>query len=271
MSIGGLRIIDEGDSPDLADMGNAVGGRHKILQALLHSRGRHAEGPGEGGSSEGVGDVMRSSGLNVRDESEFLGRSSALLDERAVDQILVDNTKHGDRRGAEGEANCSAAFDDVGVLDHLECHRVLDVEDHGLLRALEHSCLGGDVRLHRAEMIDVIIGNVQAHRRDGTNGVNEGQLRSTDFNGDHVEIVVHDDIDKRVANIARRGCAVARGAQHRLEHQRRGRLAIRAGDGQPGGSVVGVTQAPREFKLTPHRNTAIKCIDDDGGIRAKTG
>ena len=214
---------------------------------------------------------MRSSGLNVRDESEFLGRSSALLDERAVDQILVDNTKHGDRRGAEGEANCSAAFDDVGVLDHCQRDGILDVEDDGFLRALEDARLRGDVGLHRAEVVNVIIGNVQAHRRDGTDGVNEGQLRCADLDGDDVEFIVHHDINEGVSDVARRGCAVASGAEHRLEHQRGGRLAIGAGDGQPGCSVVGVTQTPGQLKLSPHRDTAIKCIDDDGGVRAKAG
>ena len=191
--------------------------------------------------------------------------------EGTVDEQVVDDAEHRQRRCAEGEPDRAAALDDVGLLDHPQRHGVLDVVDGRLLRALVHARLGRDVGVHRAEVVDVVVGDVEADRRHRAHGVDERQLRRTDLDGDHVELVVHHDVDQGVPDVAGRDGAVAGRAQHRLEHQRRGRLAVRAGDAQPGRGAVGVAQAPGQLQLAPHRDPALERLDDHGRGRPQSG
>ena len=231
--------------------------------------GRDAERARERSGRQRVGHVVRRARAYVVDGAELLRRLVPVRDEGPVDEEVVDHAQHRQRRRTEREADRPAALDDVRLLDHPQRHRVLHVVDDGLLRPLVHPRLRRDVGLHGAEVVDVVVGDVEAHRGDRAHGVDERQLRRADLDGDHVELVMHHDVDERVPDVAGRHGAVARRTQHRLEHQRGRRLAVGARDAQPCGSRVGMAEAPRQLQLPPHRDPSIEGLDDDRGGRAQ--
>ena len=116
-------------------------------------------------------------------------------------------------------------------------------------------------------MVDVVVGDVEAHRRSGLSEWQERQLRRAHLHREDVELVVHDGVDERDADVAGRGGAAARGAQDRLEHERGRRLAVGARDAQPrrrGPGRAGATRA--RARPTPGRRGR-SASDDDAGRR----
>jgi hypothetical protein len=51
-------------------------------------------------------------------------RVATLFDEGPIDQQVVNDAEHRDRRYAQGETDRSGALDDLGLLDHLLGDRI---------------------------------------------------------------------------------------------------------------------------------------------------
>ncbi len=195
----------------------------------------------------------------------------AVVDERPVHEEVVHHTHHRAGGRAQGDADRPAALDDVGLLHEPLGHRVRHVVDRGHLRAGVDPALGRDVRLERAEVVDVVLGDVEAHRGQRAGGQQERQLRRADLDGEHVEpLRVHHRVDERDPDVADGGGPQTGRAQHRLEHERDGGLAVRAGHHEPGRGV-GSAQPPRQLELAPHRDTALLRSQDHGRVRRQPG
>ena len=104
-------------------------------------------------------------------------------------------------------------------------------------------------------MINMIRGEVQADRTEGTHRRDEGQLGCTDLHRHDVDVLMHDHIDQGGPDIARcRDPQIGR-AQHRGKHQGGRGLAVRPRHGKPRRErpvAVRPAQPPGEFQFAPH-------------------
>ena len=178
---------------------------------------------------------------------------------------------------AEGEADGAGALDHVGVDDEALGLRVGDVVDGGALDAFVDAALVGGVVGHRVRAVvpvEVVLGEVEDDRGLGAHRLCVVELEAGQLDGeDVVGLGVHDRLDDRPTDVADRRTAQAGRAQDRVEHLHRGGLAVGAGDGQPGGGVLGIAQPPGELDLAPDRDAAGRGLREQGrgGLPARRG
>jgi hypothetical protein len=158
-----------------------------------------------------------------------------------VDQQVLHDAELTQRRAAEREARA-----DRGPGGQTHRDGVLAVVDGHGARTVDAPLVGG-VGPERAVPVDVVRGDVE---HDG--GVRSDrrapvELEARQLDGEHVLVGQH-GVQQRQPDVARGDGAQAGGAQDRREHAHGRRLAVGAGDGQPGGAA-GRAQPPGELDL----------------------
>ena len=275
--VGGLGVVHPVDAAGLGDGEDAVGAGGEGAQARGHGLGPdggQARPEGEGGSGEGVGDdvggeaVGAAAGSQVGEIVEggdlaalaVAGRVQGAVHEEALDAADLPQG-----RRPQGEADGEAALDDVGVGDHGAGRLVLAVVDGGALGAGVDAGLVSGVGLGAAMPVEMVGGHVEAGRggrREGPGGV---ELEAGQLNGKGVGLPGQDGGDDRVADVADGWRGEPGGGEDGREHADRCRLAIGAGDGQPGDVRAGrgALEAPGELDLGPGLDAGGLCGGED--------
>jgi hypothetical protein len=173
MRIRGLGVVHIRDARNAAHCRDAMRRRNEVAQSVAHRGGGHPERAGKGRRRECVGNVVRRKRVNIGNRPDFLGRVGSIHDESTVDKDVLDHAQHAYRGHPQGEADRAAALHHVRVLDQEPGRIILHVVDRRHLRVMVDPGLGRNVVLERAEVIDVVIRDIQAHRGDRAHGVNE--------------------------------------------------------------------------------------------------
>ncbi|CAB4916816.1 unannotated protein [freshwater metagenome] len=162
MGVRRLGVVDERHALDGGHAGNAVSCRDERAQPVANGGRIHPERASECRRREGVRDIVRGRRIDVVDGREFLGRGCPIRDECSVDEDVLDDAEHRQTGCTEREADRAATLDDIGLLDHGPRAFVLGVVDGRDLGSLVDSRLGRDVVLEASEVVDVVIGDIQA-------------------------------------------------------------------------------------------------------------
>ncbi|MPM47985.1 hypothetical protein SDC9_94706 [bioreactor metagenome] len=132
--------------------------------------------------------------------------------------------------------------------------------------------LVGGVLGHRRVPLEVVLFDVEDGRRVHRQAVRPVQLEAGQFDGEGVvRLGVEHGLHHRLADVAAGDGAQAGGLQHRLEHLGGGRLAVGAGDGQPGRGVLRVLESPGELHLAVDRHPAQRRSGQQRGARLPAG
>ena len=194
----------------------------------------------------------------------------AVLEECTIDEHILDHSHHGESGCAECEADRTASLDHIGLFHHTFGLRILHVVDGRNLGAFVQLGLRCVVGIEAAEVIDVILGEIETDRRVGTQRVRKRHLWCTDFECNHVGTIrIHHRVHNRVPDVPGGDGMPAVSTKNRFEHQRGRGLTVRAGDGEPRNIAVFVAQAPGEFEFTPHAHATCKCCRDQRMRRTK--
>ena len=103
--------------------------------------------------------------------------------------------------------------------------------------------------------VDVVGGDVEARRGPGCERVRPVQLEARQLDGDDVVgLGVHDRLEHRGADVAGAAGSQPGGAQDRGQHLHGRRLAVGAGDGEPGRGALARAQPPGQLDLAPDRD-----------------
>ena len=103
----------------------------------------------------------------------------------------------------------------------------------------------------------MIRGDIEHRSRMQAQAVRPMQLKAGQFDCQYVVVdFVQHRLDDRTPDITDRGGGQAGSSEHGFQHADGGRLAIRAGDRQPGHLPVRQAHPPRQFHLSPNRNAA---------------
>ncbi len=241
-----------------------------------------AEGSGQGGCREDVGDHVRcreSPSRQVGDGRELEGRGRALFEEGPVHQDAVDDPEIARSRHAEVEADRTGALDHFGVFDHAAGGEVGLVVHAGHAGARVDPGLGVAVRVGAAVPFEMVVGEIEAHRRVGRERIGAGlevevpELVAGELDHERVEAAgVAHGIEHRGADVAHGSCAQTRRDQHLGGQARGGGLSVRAGDEHPvGRSPVGsddlVAHAPRQLHVAPQGDALFLRPADQGVVR----
>ena len=149
-----------------------------------------------------------------------------------------------DGRAAEGEAGAArrpgGQAHRLGVLAVVDRHRAGPVD----------AALVGGVRVERAVPVDVVGREVEHDR--GVRGDRRApvELEARQLDGQHV-VAGQDGVEQRQADVAGGHRAQPGGGQHGGQHAHRGRLAVGARHGEPGGRALR-PQPPGELDLADH-------------------
>ena len=200
-------------------------------------------------------------GVTSDDRGQLEGGVATLLDERPVDQQVVDDSQHRQSRGAQGEADGAGTLHHLRVLDHPLGGGVGDVVDAGDLHTLRRSW-----PWRRGSRTAPPCHSKWSGCRFSTTAecmrqrVRPVQLVAGQLDRQHVvRLGVEHRLHHRSADVADRRGPQPGGPQHRLQHLGRGRLAVGAGDAEPGHRPPRPAESPGELRLTPDA--------DPGGCR----
>ena len=122
--------------------------------------------------------------------------------------------------------------------------------------AVQHAGLVAGVGVHRAVPVEVILGDVEHHARLRTQRRRPVQLEARQLDGQQLGGLIQ-DVEHGVADVAAQQRAATGGHQHRVQHRRRGGLAVGAGHHQPAPRrpvAAGIVQPPSQFDVAPDRH-----------------
>jgi hypothetical protein len=186
----------------------------------------------------------------------------ALLDECPVGEHVLDQADHRRCGDAKGESDGPTALEDVGVNDQLLGERIGDVVDAGDLGVVVDPALGLQISLEGAMPVDMVGRDVEAGRGDRRHRPLPMQLEAGQLNGKHVEgLGVQHRFQQGCAHVAGTDRAQPARPQDRSKHVDGRRLAVGAGDREPGGGPGLGPHPPGEFDLSPHRYAVRRRIE----------
>ena len=269
--VGGLRVVDPGDSVVDAHRGDPVPTQVEVAQPLGDRRRRHPQAAGQRGRGQCILDVVRGGRLNVGDAGQREGEVATLGDEGAVDQQIVHHPQHADGRYSQGEADRAGAFDHLGVLDHLLGDRLGHVVDAGMPHVVVNARLVGHVSGHCGVAVaepwpvpfQVVGVDVQHGRRMQLERMRPVQLEAGQFDRQHVigDLVV-ECLDDGAPDVAHRRRPQAARPQHRIQHLGGGGLPVGSGDPEPRHDPVGMHQTPGKLDIAPDRHLTAGGLDE---------
>ena len=202
MGVGRLGVVHVSDTGEIANLGYPMWCRLEVMKASPNRARMHPVGPRKRRCSQRIGDVMRSLGPNIVDARQLEGCISALLEVASIDQHVVHDSEHSDVRNSECETDGPTTLDDVRAFDHSPRDVIVDRIDRGVACVSVNTFLSVHVLLDRTEVVEVIIGDVQAYGRPRAHRCHERKLRRAHFHGNDLDIVVHDHVDERNTDIS---------------------------------------------------------------------
>ena len=154
--------------------------------------------------------------------------------EGTVDQQVLNHADLSQPRCGQGEADGSAALDDVGLADHVLGGGVGEVVDGGEPGAGVDAGLVLGVGLQAPVPVEVVGGQVEAGRGQGRQGPGGVQLEAGQLHGQGVGTAGQHRLNDGGADVAHGRSREPLGLKDRREHADRGGLAVRSGQSQPG-------------------------------------
>ena len=107
VGVGRLGIIHPGDPMAFQHSLDLVRADRDRLQSFADRRRGHAVRAGQRGGCQRVGHIVRRGGTHIADLGEFQRRVPTLLDERSIDQQVIDHAQHRQSRRSQREADRS--------------------------------------------------------------------------------------------------------------------------------------------------------------------
>ncbi len=132
--------------------------------------------------------------------------------------------------------------------------RVVEPDDRD--PAVQRPRLVARVGGHRAVPVEVVLGDVEHHAGLRPQRRRPVQLEARQLDGQQLG-GLDQHVEHRVADVAAQQRAAPGGDQHRVQHRRRGGLAVGAGHHQPAprrAVAAGLVQPPGQFDVAPDRH-----------------
>ena len=173
-----------------------------------------------------------------------------LFAERVVDEHAVAHAQLAPRRLAEPETDPHGRG---GGWQQACRDRVVEPDDGN--PAVQHAGLVARVGVHRAVPVEVVLGDVEHHTGLRAQRRRPVQLEARQLDGQQLGRLIQ-DVEHWVADVAAQQRPAAGGHQHRVQHRRRGGLAVGAGHHKPAPRrpvAAGIVQAPSQFDVAPDR------------------
>jgi hypothetical protein len=255
--VGRLGVVDPADAVEERHLGDPVPLGAEGPKSVTHGQRAHSVGAGESSRRQGVGDGVRRYGrggaAQVVDRAQLGGGPFPLVDEGPVGQDVVDDPDHRGCRYAARETDRSAALHDVGVHDELLGLEICDVVHARDVGVVVDPPLGPEVLGVGAVPVEVVGRDVEDGGCHGGDGALPVELEAGQLDGEHVvRLRVQDRLEDGCADVAGARRPQAGSAQDRGEHVDGGRLAVRAGDREPGRRTFSGPHAPGQLHLSPH-------------------
>ena len=246
--VGRLRVVDPPDPAGLGHHGPAVRAGGDRAQTGGDRLGRHPVRAGQGGRGQGVQLPGRAGRGDVGDRRERHG-----VGERPVHEVPVDDPQLARAGLAAGEADVARRRRGDQQRGGLA---VVEARDRDV--TAQHPGLRGAVGGHRAVPVEVVLGEVEHRPGEGAHRRRPLELEARQLHRQH-PVARAQRVHDGQPDVAAGDGVLPRRAQDRLEHRRRGGLAVGAGDREPARRPVRadrrvVAQPPGELRLADHRH-----------------
>ena len=241
--VGRLGVVDPGHAvrprrPGRAGAGRGGRPRSPFRTAIGGTPCARASAAAARAFATTCGARTRASPGDVVQRGELGGRRPALLHERPVGEHLVDEPDHRHAGMPRVKPIARQPSIDVGVAHELLGDRVGDVVDAGDLGVLVDPALVAGVASRLPCQSRWSGATLRQARARGAHRRRRVQLEAGQLHGEHVvRLRVQHGLEHRRPDVADGGGAEAGRGEHRGEHLHGGRLAVGAGDGEPGGGA----------------------------------